>query len=333
MSKPQVHTSSCGSSSACVAGSGSRPIAQTGPGRGAGSWPGMGRPPRWCMGCVMRQRSGSGGAMPGWSRSQSAGLCQRPPTARSGVDEHQVQRLLQAALGCTPEASRVWACARQLGLDATLWRHQEALGLKFRSLVGPPAQWRAHLADTIARRHDLGVLLQGYTRPVVLLKGEGMASDLYGDPYARRSGDIDLLVPWSEVQSLAAHLEARGYLPRTLTPPPRSLYNQWEWEHPETCRVVEIHWALANPQVPMPPAQEVIARAIWTNLGGSVRRVDPLARAPFFPCVRPPPPPFRVLEGTCGCGSVAPKVRPDLGGSLLGERACSWVRGGVQLAA
>ena len=193
-----------------------------------------------------------------------------------------VSALLLAATGTMPVAHRVWATGKHLGLDATLWRRQKALGLNFLDVPAAPMHWRAHLADVVVRRHDIGEIARGYDRPVVLLKGEGMARDLYGDPYARRSADIDLLVPPGDLTHLAAHLDGLGYRPRTAHAPPASRYNQWEWEHEETCRVVEIHWALANPRVPTPLTHEIMAHAVEMTLGEGVRVLTPSPEHQFF---------------------------------------------------
>ncbi|WP_440118215.1 nucleotidyltransferase domain-containing protein [Paenibacillus sp. QZ-Y1] len=85
----------------------------------------------------------------------------------------------------------------------------------------------------------------------ITLKGPALAHDLYGDISLRTSKDLDILIPFNDVESAEQILETLGYEPkegkRTAT------VRSWKWREHHICYIhpvkrtqVEIHWRL-NP--------------------------------------------------------------------------------------
>ena len=147
--------------------------------------------------------------------------------------------LLRRAIGSPqPAPERVFDRATSLGIDATLYRRAEALGLR----VPRAARdlWREHLADVIVRRRDMQEVTEAIDPvPYIILKGEPLAVALHDDSYARRSGDIDLLVTWRDVAQVTRALAALGYTPLYEDRAKPWLYDQWAWRCPRRARTVE----------------------------------------------------------------------------------------------
>ncbi len=176
--------------------------------------------------------------------------------------------VLDAARAQTPWP-RALDAAHALGMDGLL--RQRALSAGER--LEDAARWRQHLMGIIWRRAQLEQVLQALqTRDVqaLVLKGEPLAVILYGATHsaARRSGDLDLLIRPEEARAAGDALRTLGYSPMFADHPEPWLYNQWAWQRPgRDDAVVELHWALAAPQVPQPRACELIARAQRVRCG------------------------------------------------------------------
>jgi hypothetical protein len=97
---------------------------------------------------------------------------------------------------------------------------------------------------------------------VLMLKGPALSLDLYGDLSIRPSGDVDLLVPLSDIGEAERLLVRRGYEKDDYI---RSVLGDWRWRHhhyafvhPETGSKIELHWRM-NPW----PAREPAFDALW----------------------------------------------------------------------
>ncbi len=159
--------------------------------------------------------------------------------------------------------------ALDLGVDATLYRISPD--------PGHVAIWRAHLADTLARRSlhsELVASLDAKGVASVSLKGEPLARRLFDDPFARRSGDIDLLVALDDAPAAAHALRTLGFEPMHRDAPEPWISDEWPFVHPETGQVVELHWAIAAPYLPSPSGDDLIARAIG-SVGSGARVLEP----------------------------------------------------------
>lgn len=86
--------------------------------------------------------------------------------------------------------------------------------------------------------------------PSVLLKGESLGRLLFDDPYKRGTGDIDLLVDPAHVETVWRRLESVGYRVDKHETPRAWTYNQFALTHTQRKTTVEIHWAIAFPQMP-----------------------------------------------------------------------------------
>ena len=111
---------------------------------------------------------------------------------------------------------------------------------------------------------------------VALLKGEALDMMLFGGRHLRLSGDIDLLVHRDERDEAVQLLEAQGY---------KRLRPLWERQkdlplrHPERGVLVELHWAVAAPNVPAPPVGGLLARRVWVAMGDGGRSAQTLGPA------------------------------------------------------
>jgi hypothetical protein len=93
-----------------------------------------------------------------------------------------------------------------------------------------------------------GLLLNAGIRALVL-KGPVLASDLYGDPALRPSGDLDILVPLDAVDRIGPLLATCGYMKGESGY--RTILGDWKWRHHHASFLhggkpvkLEIHWRL-----------------------------------------------------------------------------------------
>lgn len=97
---------------------------------------------------------------------------------------------------------------------------------------------------------DLCTMLDRQDIPHRLLKGPALSQHLFGDPCIRVMSDLDILVPEAQAQAAIVLLQGRGY--RLRSPAIEITAENWpmlvrgrgdvELIHPETRRVVELHW-------------------------------------------------------------------------------------------
>ena len=76
---------------------------------------------------------------------------------------------------------------------------------------------------------------------IMVLKGAALASDQYGQLYARQMGDLDLLVLPQDVDKTVERLEASGWSRRGRLPANRSLTHACSFRH-TSGRVIDLHW-------------------------------------------------------------------------------------------
>jgi|GEM_PF-2548975 len=186
-------------------------------------------------------------------------------TSADGVFGDAVCGVMEGALGARAgrprSAARAMARAADLGLWPMLYRMRDELGLPVKPW--DKMLWREHLANVLLRRRAmLDVLehIQGCMPgvDVIVLKGEPLAQRLFsGDGLARRSSDIDLLVRLERVEEIASALGQIGYLPMYADHPEPWRYNQWALAHEKSGQVLELHWALAAPEVCQPEPDDL----------------------------------------------------------------------------
>lgn len=189
--------------------------------------------------------------------------------------EGNVERLLAHCLGLTSideleeVPAQVYDRAIDLGLDACLYRVAIDRGVHVPAFAR--AYWFEHIADTISRREAIKEIWAhaGERFELILLKGENFAARYFGDSYARRSSDIDILVRPKDVLGFGLALEEIGYATVDTESPEPWLYNQWVFAHREHGRVIEVHWSLASPDFPSPHVEELFSRSIQVSFGGA----------------------------------------------------------------
>lgn len=187
------------------------------------------------------------------------------------------------------------------------------------------AQRQASLRDMqlIAALAQVDKLFRPQAVEFMALKGPALSQLLFGAPFVRHSGDLDILVRPGEVARAEQLLLAEGYTP-TLHKPPLTamqLKRYMQYRHhfvylqPGTGMQVELHWAIREPYIHQPAADEYFARAQSLTLAGGLRletlsSEDALLHA--------------ILHGASHRWNSAKHFR-DLFALLFG-RACDWAR-------
>ena len=197
------------------------------------------------------------------------------------MGDQVLHRVLQVATGegeleenVTRGGDRIWQGAIDLGVEATLYAVCKREGIEVPAFMRE--RWRWHVVETMARRRDL---LEVYAHlhealgRVLVLKGEPLAKMLYGDGYARRSGDVDVLCAPEDMEQAWRALHERGCRALHDERPRPWLYNQWACAWPGSGRVVELHWGLSAPEIGEPSFEDLYTRSEEVELGGEHVRV------------------------------------------------------------
>ena len=105
--------------------------------------------------------------------------------------------------------------------------------------------------------------------PAVVLRGNAIARDLYGDPYCRSSSDIDLLIRRSDVVPADSALCGIGC--RRDDPLPLMFWinrvHHAVYVYPETCDLIEIHWDFGIPSYFRLASEEIWAEVFFDASG------------------------------------------------------------------
>ncbi|MFC3884762.1 nucleotidyltransferase family protein [Bacillus songklensis] len=111
---------------------------------------------------------------------------------------------------------------------------------------------------------------------LLVLKGPVLAEDLYGDLSLRTCGDLDVLVPISELEKVDKLLLKLGYKKDDYI---QTVLNDWRWRHhhvtyfhPQKKVKLEIHWRL-NPG----PGKEPSFNELWER-----KRISSLTSDPVY---------------------------------------------------
>ncbi len=153
----------------------------------------------------------------------------------------------------------LWDRAGERGVLPILYRYASWRG------ESPPEsareQWRRHVARLALYRRELSRTVAALEAlgPVVVLKGEPLARLLFGDALMRNTTDMDLLIAPDRVGEAVRVLEPLGYLPVHDAQAKPWTYNQLALVHRQYGTVVELHWRIAFPHLPSPPATQLLS--------------------------------------------------------------------------
>jgi hypothetical protein len=119
-----------------------------------------------------------------------------------------------------------------------------------------------HMLRLSAEMEKVSKLFNENQISVLALKGPILGADLYGDISLRTSGDLDVLVPMSDIEKAEKLLIKQGYVKDDYI---KTVLNDWKWRHhhvtyfhPTQMIKVEIHWRL-NPG----PRREPSFNELW----------------------------------------------------------------------
>jgi Uncharacterised nucleotidyltransferase len=104
---------------------------------------------------------------------------------------------------------------------------------------------------------------------MLFLKGPSLAADIYGDISLRTSGDIDVLIPLEDLDSVDKFLISEGYVKDDYI---KSVLSDWKWRHHHVTYIhpvknikFEVHWRL-NPGPGSEPSFDVLWNRKRTSL-------------------------------------------------------------------
>lgn len=112
--------------------------------------------------------------------------------------------------------------------------------------------------------------------PLIFLKGPVLGAELFGDISLRSSGDLDFIIPISDLEKAETILLKKGYVKDDYI---QTILNDWKWRHhhvtyfhPEKEIKLEIHWRL-HPG----PGKEPRFNELWER-----KRVSSLTSTPIY---------------------------------------------------
>jgi hypothetical protein len=131
----------------------------------------------------------------------------------------------------------------------------------------------------IAALGQVDALLRANQLDYLTLKGPALSQVLFGSPFIRHSGDIDLLVQPADVLPAEALLLTAGYSPVLHKPPLSAMqlqrYMQYRhhfvYQAPEGPARVELHWAMREPYFGQPDTGSLFARRQSVTLAEKLR--------------------------------------------------------------
>lgn len=112
-------------------------------------------------------------------------------------------------------------------------------------------EYSRNVLHCFANAAELIALLDAFNRkgiPAMPFKGVVLAASVYGDLSARRAGDLDFLIHYSDLQRATAVLQERNY--DLITPakkdgsPALSLYYEYRFERKTDGMITELRWRL-----------------------------------------------------------------------------------------
>jgi hypothetical protein len=191
----------------------------------------------------------------------------------------------------TASAAGFWLAHRVAGLVVRLYT-PESLGAALGEQGADALRAAAHAYQRRALlfQQALRSLLQAAQQAevwIMPIKGIMDAQDLYGDPGARSSGDMDVLVKPEQMEGACDTLRALGYAQIGVFPtlPPRAkrwwlaTQHAFEWKNPTSGVFLDLHWRMNElPMVSLDDSGWFQVTEPGSCWGVSCRRLPPVER-------------------------------------------------------
>ena len=121
-----------------------------------------------------------------------------------------------------------------------------------------------------SEQETIGELFHHHNIKTVFLKGPVLAADLYGDVSLRTSRDIDVLVPFDQLEVVQDILENEGYVQEQhsyILFEKKWRVHHEEYTHKEKNIKIEVHWKLHNNLLKEPSFEDLWHRKRSIKLG------------------------------------------------------------------
>ncbi len=272
--------------------------------------------------------------------------------------------LLLACLYPSPEGrnARSWQRLLDRGIDWDLFLalgdHHDLLPLMFAGLKDAPAECLPKALMPLLRDHfqanqlrnrlalqcflSAEAALTGAEIPALALKGLALAATDYENLAARQFGDVDLLIPESQVARARSILERLDYRPvyppnmllnlnlQQLTPNQERVYfayyHELTLQSPDALFQLDMHWALVPKHVPIiPDCKAVWQEARRTTYGGQTISVPSAEHQIIHTCIHAAKDRWRKLKWVVDLDRI---IRADsrLGKAQSGQAQLDWER-------
>ncbi len=105
--------------------------------------------------------------------------------------------------------------------------------------------------------------------PALVLRGNEIAREIYGDPNMRISSDVDILIKMSDALQADSILSKAGYHRNDILPLEFWFYriHHAAYSDPETGDLIEIHWCFSIPSFFELSSEEIWDRVLLTDYG------------------------------------------------------------------
>jgi len=114
---------------------------------------------------------------------------------------------------------------------------------------------------------DIIFLLQKKDIPAIIIRGNEIAREIYGEPYSRNSTDVDILIKLSDALSVDSILTDNKYS-RNDGLPLKFWFHRLHhavYYHPETNDIIEVHWNFGIPSFFRLSSEEIWREVIVTD--------------------------------------------------------------------
>jgi len=116
---------------------------------------------------------------------------------------------------------------------------------------------------------DIIFLLQKKDIPAIIIRGNEIAREIYGEPYSRNSTDVDILIKLSDALLVDSILTDNKYS-RNDSLPLKFWFHRLHhavYYHPETNDIIEVHWNFGIPSFFRLSSEEIWSEVISGDAG------------------------------------------------------------------